>query len=405
MIEETERACKTVLEELDDNRMQRKMAEAYLSKLKRESTTLSRENEGLRESLEAAQVQLEKAQVDVASKSNELRAMHEMVRTMQARVKQATEDEIPRLQDEAQRLQDKLRSSQSTHDVLEGELAKVYEEKDDLAQRCEQLQSMLAKGTAELTDRKVTINSLHQAREELLTKLAEAEECVHAMQKRVDDAEKAIRMAEKVKTTLEEKFNQDMKSLHASNSELRMQLGSFSSGKTDLAARMERMQGCVNDAEKRNDELIERLQAKEQALSAIKREHDILLVDYRNIEGELKERQETIKRLEGDLVRARRDDLAARKTGEGVDLLQTRVDSQNKVIAYIKEQLTDKERTIRQMEDKLAAQEQEMRTAMAEVDTQNRKLKKREGLISQALKRLEVCSLVHLCSKSTICAA
>lgn len=56
---------------------------------------------------------------------------------------------------------------------------------------------------------------------------------------------------------------------------------------------------------------------------------------------------------------------------------------------FLKEQVEAKERLIRDLEERLRRQSDEMRTAQVEVEQQSRRLKKREQLISQALRRLE----------------
>lgn len=70
--------------------------------------------------------------------------------------------------------------------------------------------------------------------------------------------------------------------------------------------------------------------------------------------------------------------------------LQAKVESLAALNAYLKEQVDVKERAVQEAEERLRRQEEDVRSAFAEVDAQNRKLKKREQLISQALKRLEV---------------
>ena len=70
--------------------------------------------------------------------------------------------------------------------------------------------------------------------------------------------------------------------------------------------------------------------------------------------------------------------------------LQAKVESLQALNAYLKEQVDAKEKAVQDMESRVRSQEEHVRQAFAEVDAQNKKLKKREQLISQALKRLEV---------------
>jgi hypothetical protein len=66
------------------------------------------------------------------------------------------------------------------------------------------------------------------------------------------------------------------------------------------------------------------------------------------------------------------------------------VESLQALNTYLKEQVDAKERAVQDMEQRVRSQEEHVRQAFAEVEVQNKKLKKREQLISQALKRLEV---------------
>ena len=149
--------------------------------------------------------------------------------------------------------------------------------------------------------------------------------------------------------------------------------------------------------------------SKEQAFNSMKREHDGLLLERNNLESELKESQEQIRKFESDLHRSRREDLASRKTADTADLLQGKLDQLTKINNILNDRLAEKERSIRQLEDRLSTQEQDMKSAMNEVEAQRAKLKKREGLISQALKRLEVSICIiyyyHFYSKSITCEA
>lgn len=75
--------------------------------------------------------------------------------------------------------------------------------------------------------------------------------------------------------------------------------------------------------------------------------------------------------------------------------LQAKVESLQALNGYLKEQVEVKERAVLEMEERVKDKEEQMRHAFAEVDMQNKKLKKREQLINQALKRLEVQHYYH----------
>ena len=60
---------------------------------------------------------------------------------------------------------------------------------------------------------------------------------------------------------------------------------------------------------------------------------------------------------------------------------------------YLKEQVELRDKQLHDMQDRVKQQEDNVRQAFLEVDQQSKKLKKREVLINQALKRLEVHSV------------
>ena len=70
--------------------------------------------------------------------------------------------------------------------------------------------------------------------------------------------------------------------------------------------------------------------------------------------------------------------------------MQAKVESLTALNQYLKEQLEVKDRALADTEDKMRAKEDDMRRAYADLEAKNGKLKKREQLINQALKRLEV---------------
>lgn len=81
---------------------------------------------------------------------------------------------------------------------------------------------------------------------------------------------------------------------------------------------------------------------------------------------------------------------------DGLEHLQSKVDSLVALNTFLKEQVEQKERMIRDLEDRLRRQADDMRGAQSEVEQQSRRLKKRELLISQALKKLETINSLQL---------
>lgn len=90
-----------------------------------------------------------------------------------------------------------------------------------------------------------------------------------------------------------------------------------------------------------------------------------------------------------ELSRLRRQELTARRGHEGVEHLQAKVESLGVLNGYLKEQVEAKEKALRDAEERLRRQDDEIRQAYADCATQHQKIKKREMVISRVLKRLE----------------
>lgn len=71
-----------------------------------------------------------------------------------------------------------------------------------------------------------------------------------------------------------------------------------------------------------------------------------------------------------------------------------KIENMSALNAFLKEQAEVKERQVRDLEDRLRRQEEDVKRAYSELDAKTAKLKKRELLINQALKRLEAISVV-----------
>lgn len=103
-----------------------------------------------------------------------------------------------------------------------------------------------------------------------------------------------------------------------------------------------------------------------------------------------------LRKAELELSRLRRDDSSARKNLDGLEHMQSKVENLTTMNTLLKEQLEAKERHGRELEDRLRRQSEEMKQARLELDNQHKKLKKREQLISSALKRLEAINSMQM---------
>ena len=151
----------------------------------------------------------------------------------------------------------------------------------------------------------------------------------------------------------------------------------------------------TNERYEQQNDILLKLQ---QEFTTLQREHDLTKMEKNNAEAELQDKISTISRLETEIQKIKRGDLPFRKvlvsiypqTTEGNEHLQAKVDQLNALNHYLKEQADLKERQVRDLEERLRRQEEDMKRVFSEVEVKSAKLKKREAFINQALKRLEV---------------
>ena len=393
-VEQVEVLCRDVLVELEESRLTVRDLDSQVTRVNENLTEANKERDQLAGSLSAAEVQLQKLSLDLNSKASELRNAAETNRSLQNRLREISETEIPKWQREAERANERVKQLGHFVENYEATLKQSQYENEEVQRKYSEIQQTCVKAQAELVEVKEINSKLQSQRDELIERLAGQESATQAAQKRLEELSSRVGHTEKVKSSIEEQFNRELKALHTANGELKGQLNLALSGRAELTQRVDRLSQLLREAERGQDEIIEKGRHAESQLAALRREHEILVLEHKTMESDLIERQQTISRLETEISRLRREDHASRRTHDGLEHLQAKVESLTAMNSFLKDQTETRERTIRSLEDRLRHQQEEMRRAREEVDAQSRKLKKREILISQALKRLE--SINHM---------
>jgi chromosome segregation ATPase len=388
-VEVVEGLCRDVLVELEDSRLTVKDLDAQFARVSESLTASNRERDQVAASLSAAQVQLQKVSLELTTRASELRGASDTNRALQQRLRDLTEAEIPKWQREAEKATERANQLGHFVDNYEATLKATQSENEELGRKCSHLQQAHEKAQNEAAELRDFAHKLQEQRDELTNKLAAQEAVATAAQNRLDELQGRVGHTEKVKSAVEEKFQRELRALHATNGELKGQLGVALSARNELNQRIDRLSSLLREAERANDESADKSRNTENSLAALKREHEILGLEHKTLQNDLNDRQAALVRLESEIARFRREDQISRRTHDGLEHLQAKVESLAAMNSFLKDQTETRERTIRALEDRLRHQQEEMRRSREEVDAQTKKLKKREILIAQALKRLE----------------
>ena len=388
-VEQVETLCREVLIELEDSRLTVKDLDSQFMRVKDNLLESNKERDHATNSLAAAEVQLQKLSIDLNAKGSEIRTISETNRNLQNRIRELSEIEIPKWQRESERANEKIKQLGHFVENYESTLKQSQQENEELTKKFAEAQQFSTKIQNELSEIREYANKLQNHRDELIERLASQESLVNSLQKRLEELQSRVGHSEKVKSAVEDQFNKELKSLHIANGELKGQLSVALSARTELTQRVDRLSQLLRESERGQDEIVDKGRSAEAQFSALRREHEILALEHKTLENELQEKQMTIQSLEKEISRIRREDNSNRRNQEGLEILQAKVESISAINSFFKEQIETRERTIRSLEERLRHQQEEMRRSREEVDAQSKKLKKREILIGQALKRLE----------------
>ncbi len=393
-VEQVESLCRDVLVELEDSRLNIRDLDSQLARANENLAELNKERDSLATSLSASEVQVQKLSLDLSAKTSELRQATETTRSLQGRLRDMSEQDVPKWQREAEKASERVRQLSQFVENYQTQLQNTQVENEELSKKYAEVQQMAVRAQSELADVRDSASRAIKQRDELVERLAQQESVAASATKRLEELQNRVGHSEKVKSAVEEQFNRELKALHAANGELKGQMSVALASKSELMGRVDRLSQLLREAERNSEDLTERARSAESQLSSFRREHEILLLEHKTLENDLVDKQAALGRLETELAKMRREDMVARRTTDGLEHLQAKVDSLAAMNSFLKEQTETRERTIRALEDRLRHQQEEMRHAREEVDAQARKLKKRELLISQALKRLE--SINHM---------
>lgn len=388
-LEEVAKLVEALLNDYDDVRQHGEGIANDLKTAHEEVAQLRHMNDKLNERARVAQEQL--SLVEQEAETVRLTGERQEVELLKLQKQLRTINDV-----DLARYREQCVTLQSTVATLENELAarekRLFDAKLELEaqrRRSSELEAELARTSADSLSHGEELASLRKERNDLQTRLVVQEDVVAEASKKLEEARQQLTMAERTKVRIQESFEKELRSLHAINSELKVQLTAATTGKTTNDMRLERLQTSLSLLESTNEELLAKLHTKEAAYSAVLREHETLVIEKQTMERELADSQEVIRRTESELNRLRRAEMASRRGSEGLEHLQAKIDSLTSINGILREQVEGKECALQEAEEKLRRQEEAIRRAYADCDAQHQKIKKREMVISRVLKRLE----------------
>jgi len=386
---QVERATDSLIRECVEQRQNKAVLSETLSKQEQMSSQLQADRQRLEMELMRTENRLNELQSHVASREEELKRSVAAAEEWQRKASSAYDAELPRLHEELLQARNQMGSLQSEMEAARYELSRVQQAAGEFKSKWEEAQSIAIQASSESSDRLAHIAQLQQSRADLAKRLAASEELTQSLTRKVDELRGQLEHADKVKAAVEEGFNRQLKQMHAQNSELKLTLASQSSGSSDANARLERLNAAMDSLRLEKDSLFNKLQSKEHSIGSLQQELDTLRLDRKRTETDLALREEQLRKAEMELARLRKDDHQARKNQDGLGHMQAKIESLTALNTYLREQAEQKDRQVRDLEERMRRQAEEMRGTLGEVEEKTRKLKKREQLISQALKRLE----------------
>ncbi len=325
--------------------------------------------------LDATREHLHKSQAECHSLSTSLRSV--------------TEGDLARYREQCTDLAAAIRTMEGELAARDDRLAASRREVEGLQRHLATLEGQAARAGEEAHAQRQEAATLRKQHGDLLAKLADQEALANTLAASLDEARLALAQVERIKGAVEENFNKELRALHTSNADLKAQLASWTSGKSSNDQRLERLQASLRFVEATKEEALAKLAQREAALSALQRDHEVALIEKKNVERDLVEMQREHGEREAEIARLRRLDAGQRRSADGVEHLAGKIESLTSLNAFLREQVEAKDRALRESEDKVRRQQDDIRRAYADCDAQHSKMKKRELIISRVLKRLE----------------
>lgn len=143
----------------------------------------------------------------------------------------------------------------------------------------------------QLSEKQDLVSRLSSTRDELMRKLSNEEEASRHLSKQLEETKSKLQHNERVRTATQEQFNEELKSLHATNSDLRLQLSQISNGSSDINNRYEKLYDAFKAIQDENQILMEKTQNKDDLYRNLQREKELIQIENRKMDEELKDRQ------------------------------------------------------------------------------------------------------------------
>lgn len=386
---ELAKLLEVVISEFSDAQHQREALTHDLRSAHDELAFVSHSSEKAKEGARLAQEKLSSVEKQLETTHEQLVQSQSNQFRLEQSLKATQELELPKYREQCVTLQNAIKTLETELSARDRRCNELRTELDNVRRRCVELEAEISQNATSAHMRHEEVATVRRQQEELLNKLSMQEDLNAQLGKKLDDVTLQLTQAERVKSAVEESFQRQIKNLHQSTNELRSQLAQASSGKSTNDQRIERLQGTVNYLETTYEECLTKLQVKEAAYSSLLREHELASIERETLDRDLQEVREILAKTEGELSRMKRLEYTSRRGNEDMEATQNKLNSLTTMNSYLREQVENKDKALREASEKVRRQQDAIDKAYADCEAQHQKIKKRELIINRVLKRLE----------------
>lgn len=298
----------TISVEVQQDKESLKGAERELHQAADAIEALDKERDSLSQSLNTTQQDLQAAKQDLSERNRQLLSLQEQNRQLTMRLKSVADEQVPLLKAEVEQHKQHIQELMSAMDDGKRRLVEAESRNYELSRRSETSSAALQAAHLEVEDLRRHSQALIKERDESLARLAKAESDLVNLKRQHEHVDNQLQHQSKVRSAVEEQFQNELKSLHAANTDLKVQLSAAERSRLDLQRRHDQLSKQLNELHEQQDERDRMGLGRDSELARARQEADMLRIERNTLEAELAERQSQCKRLETDIARLKRDD-------------------------------------------------------------------------------------------------
>lgn len=302
-----------VIQEMLANRDSLRNVDKELQQAIHAVEALDRDREHQSLTLHSVHTELTGVKQDLMDKNRMVLSLQEQNRQLTLKIKTVTEEEVPLLKVEIEQHKQHINELGSSLDECKKRLVESESRNFEVSRKVDTQNAALASAQQDLQEARRSYQQAVKERDECIAKLARTESDLQSARRSHEDYDSKLAHAVKVRSAVEEQFQVELKQLHSSNTELKVQLATTEKQKQDLLRRIDLLQKSMADLQASVDERERVGFGQNSELNKLRQEAEMLKIERNTLESELIEKQSICKRLESELVKWKRDEAFGRK--------------------------------------------------------------------------------------------